>query len=113
MIKNSLLKLYYASLYIENWIWNFRLWLSFNTRQPFNFVERKIIMRIFELVNDATWVNLMQLADNLEQTVKKVQPIQAQKKKKSSERLSKRELHNLMGMNRQIHKRVNGKVKRK
>lgn len=33
--------------------------------------------------------------------------------KKNKEKLSERELRELMGCNRQIHKRVNGKVKRK
>ena len=32
---------------------------------------------------------------------------------KNKEKLSERELKELMGCNRQIHKRVNGKVKRK
>lgn len=69
-------------------------------------------MRICEMINDETWVKLLQLAGELEQCKKKQQPVQPQKKK-SSEQLSKRELHDLMGTNRQIHKRVNGKVKRK
>lgn len=103
--------MYYASLYIENWIGNFRLWLSFNTRQPFNFVERKISMRICEIVNDATWVNLLQLAGDLEQK-EIVQPIKSNKSK-HKEQLTNWELKELMGMNRSTYYKSGGKIKQR
>lgn len=68
-------------------------------------------MRICEMINDDTWVKLLQLAGQLEQGKKKQQPVQ--EKKKSCKRLSKSELRYLMGVNRDTYHRCNGRVKRK
>ena len=60
------------------------------------------LMRIYELIDN--------------QTRKALRVVQHQgqpKKGKSSERLSERELKELMGVNRDQYRRVNGKVKRK
>lgn len=69
-------------------------------------------MRICEMINDETWVKLLQLAGDLEQNKKKQQPVQPQKKK-SQERLSKRELHDLMGVKRNKYYKCSGKVKQR
>lgn len=69
-------------------------------------------MRICEMINDETWVKLLQLAGELEQSKKKQQPVQPQKKK-SQERLSKRELNDLMGVNRSTYYKSGGKIKQR
>jgi hypothetical protein len=56
----------------------------------------------------------MRLADHLsDQDVKKMKSIKKKPKKKRKEKLSRRDLIDLMGMNRPTYKRVRGAIRRK
>lgn len=59
-------------------------------------------MTIYDLIDDAT-----------RQKLNAKKPVVHRQSNKHKEKLSERELKELMGTNRQIHKKVNGKVKRK